>query len=83
MISINKNQSFINDNILVIAAHPDDEVLGCGGTIINHVKNNDKVNIIILSKGVTSRNISDKLQGHQTPCGHVASQVGNPSLRLF
>ena len=42
-------------NIAVVVAHPDDEALGMAGTIIKHVKSNDKVNIIILSKGEDSK----------------------------
>ena len=41
--------------ILVIVAHPDDEVLGCGGTISKHIKSGDKVNTVIVAEGVTSR----------------------------
>ncbi len=41
--------------ILVFAAHPDDEVLGCGATIAKHVKNGDEVNVVILAEGITSR----------------------------
>ena len=41
--------------VLVIAAHPDDEILGCGGTIANHVKKKHKVNVCILGEGITSR----------------------------
>ena len=41
--------------ILVIAAHPDDEVLGCGGTIARHVSNKDIVEVMILGEGITSR----------------------------
>jgi len=42
-------------NILVIAAHPDDEVLGCGGAIIRHVKKGDRVTILILTDGAVTR----------------------------
>ena len=42
-------------NILVIAAHPDDEVLGCGGTIARHANSGDHVNILIIAEGSTSR----------------------------
>jgi len=41
--------------ILVFAAHPDDEVLGCGATIAKHVKKGDEVNVVILAEGITSR----------------------------
>lgn len=41
--------------VLVIAAHPDDEVLGCGATMAKHVQNGDEVNVMILAEGITSR----------------------------
>ena len=40
--SLNKKQ-----NILVVAPHADDEVLGCGGTISKHIKYGDVVTIVI------------------------------------
>ena len=36
-------------NILVLAPHADDEVLGCGGTIYKHSQNNDDVYIAIMT----------------------------------
>jgi len=41
--------------VLVVVAHPDDEVLGCGGTIARHVRAKDQVKVMILAEGVTSR----------------------------
>ncbi len=40
---------------LVIAAHPDDEVLGCGGTIAKLVSKKIEVNVVYISNGVGSR----------------------------
>ncbi|CAN5232699.1 PIG-L family deacetylase [soil metagenome] len=41
--------------ILVIAAHPDDEILGCGGTMAAHAQGGDEVHVVIMAEGVTSR----------------------------
>lgn len=44
-----------NKNVLVIAAHPDDELLGCGGTVARLVAERRNVYACILSKGIASR----------------------------
>ncbi len=44
-----------NQTVLVVAAHPDDEILGCGATMAKHVKAGDAVHVLILAEGVTSR----------------------------
>ena len=36
--------------VLVIAPHPDDEVLGCGGTIIKHAREEDEVYLCVITK---------------------------------
>lgn len=40
--------------VLIVATHPDDETLGCGGTILKHVADGDKVSWLIATstKGV-------------------------------
>lgn len=37
--------------VLVVAPHPDDEVLGCGGTIAKYAENGDYVYVAIVTKG--------------------------------
>jgi LmbE family N-acetylglucosaminyl deacetylase len=41
--------------ILVVVAHPDDEVLGCGATIARFTQEGHEVFIAILGEGITSR----------------------------
>lgn len=45
----------MSHHILVIAAHPDDEVLGCGGTIARHHQMGDTVSVLMFTDGVGSR----------------------------
>lgn len=51
-----------NKPILVIAAHPDDEVLGCGGTAAKLARMGHSVFTVILGEGITSR---DKTRNRQ------------------
>jgi len=42
-------------NILIIATHPDDEILGCGGTTARLKKEGYKITTLILGEGISSR----------------------------
>ena len=44
-----------NSKILVVAAHPDDDVLGCGGTIAKAISLKSKIKILFLGEGVSAR----------------------------
>lgn len=45
----------MHKSILVVAAHPDDEALGCGGTIARLSQEGAAVHVAFLADGVTSR----------------------------
>lgn len=43
--------------VVVISVHPDDETLGCGGTIIKHLKNGDEVHCILITGGNSEQQV--------------------------
>lgn len=75
--------------VLVVAAHPDDEVLGCGGTIARHAQAGDTVHVLILAEGATSRSQSRDRDQHQDLLSTLAQAaqragqiLGATSVRL-
>jgi len=48
-------------NILVIAAHPDDEVLGMGGTIKKLVKKGNQVHLCVVTEGASAQYKNKKM----------------------
>ena len=64
----------MNKIILIVAAHTDDEALGCGGTIARHVAEGDKVHAVFMADGVNSRQdvVAEDLQQRMAAakCAH-------------
>jgi LmbE family N-acetylglucosaminyl deacetylase len=75
-------------SVLVIAAHPDDEVLGCGGTIAKLARNGACVHILILATGLSSRkgfcpeNSAAALGVHYNRARRVAKLLGAHSVNF-
>ena len=51
--------------LLIIAAHPDDELLGCGGTIVKALKYKAKVEVVFLGEGISARLSCGRDVNHQ------------------
>ena len=45
------------NKILVVAAHPDDDILGMGGTLAKYSKQGNEIKVIFMTDGVSSRKI--------------------------
>ena len=65
----NPNES----GVLVIAAHPDDELLGCGGTLALHVDAGECVTVVIVCEGESLR--YDGLEINQANFVRQAAEV--------
>jgi len=78
--------------VMVIAAHPDDEVLGCGATVQKLVSRGWKANLVIMSAGVSGRHLlnettTDDVQRDQAALSaqtrRAASVIGYQGIDTF
>ncbi len=66
--------------ILVFVAHPDDEVLGMGGTILKHSQKGDFVKVVYLATGITSRrstNYQNSVSYEQNETNIIQKEIKN------
>ncbi len=63
--------------VAVVVAHPDDEVLGCGGTIRRHILAGDEVWIVVLADGETGRRSSGgaEVVAAREAAAHAAAKI--------
>src|SRR5688572_26107610 len=77
------------NKVLVIAAHPDDEVLGCGGTMARLAAEGAHVHVLILANGLTSRPDFDTveaeslLQVHHDRARSAGALLGAKDVRVL
>lgn len=63
-------------NVLIIAPHPDDEVLGCGGTIAKYADNGDNVYVAVITKGCEPLFPSQFVEKSREECRKADSFLG-------
>lgn len=64
-------------NIIIISAHPDDEVLGAGGTLLKHQKNGDNIYWLITTNISEQQGFSkERVESRQEEIKKVAQRLG-------
>jgi LmbE family N-acetylglucosaminyl deacetylase len=64
----------MTQSVLILAAHPDDEVLGCGGTIAKLADEGASVHVAFLADGVFAREGDQSTQQHELASRRAAAQ---------
>lgn len=59
--------------VLVVAPHPDDEILGCGGAIALHVARGDAVTVAMVTAGEVGGEAAARLAESRTAAAHLGS----------
>ena len=62
--------------VLVIAPHPDDETLGCGGTLLKHIAAGDSVSWVIVTKAYEPRWPAEDIERRERQIERVSAAYG-------
>jgi len=80
-----------SDTVLVVGAHPDDEVLGPGGAVAKHAAAGDEVHVLIVTEGTTQQyedeDLIEQKRADALDCANILGVTdvhfgGLPDMRL-
>lgn len=73
----------MSKTVLVVAAHPDDEILGVGATIAKHVSAGDRAHAAVLSEGASARYEQDMVASLRAAAERSADTIGFASIEFL
>ena len=68
--------------VLVISAHPDDETIGAGGTLLRHRDAGDEISWCIVTQAYSPEWSNETIQRHRQQTERVAEYLGVKTMRL-
>jgi LmbE family N-acetylglucosaminyl deacetylase len=63
------------ERVLAIGAHPDDVEIGCGGTLLEHRRQGDRISMLTLSRGSIGGPASDRTQEAAAAASMIGAQL--------
>jgi LmbE family N-acetylglucosaminyl deacetylase len=76
MESIEKGYNKMRKKIMFIAVHPDDETLGCGGTILRHKTDEDEIYWLILTEPTVRHYSQEFVNKRKTLLPKISKEYG-------
>lgn len=74
------------NTVLTVAPHPDDEVLGCGGTLLRHAADGDRIHWLLVTGMTGSSGFAAEREAEiaavADALGATVHELGHPTTRL-
>jgi LmbE family N-acetylglucosaminyl deacetylase len=72
----------MSKKILVFAAHPDDEILGLGGTLARHISRGDEVNVALIADSDSARYDEETIEKVRESTLRAAENIGEINIQF-
>lgn len=70
-------------SVLVIAAHPDDEILGCGGVMARHLAQGEAVHVLIVTRGIPDLFPPEQVEKVRAEMKEALAVIGVTSVKAL
>lgn len=70
-------------SVLVIAAHPDDEILGCGGVMARHLAQGESVHVLIVTRGIPDLFPPEQVEKVRAEMKEALAVIGVTSVKAL